>query len=522
MNTSTHTAILDNKTICIQFPYDMQIIQAVRDIPGREWNSNARQWEVPSTPWHMSKVIETLKPFKFYIDPIIIQNANGKAEAPKLRLPSNLYDYQKDGVKFIYKTQGRCIVADDMGLGKTAESLVFVDQFCGKTLVVAPSNVLFKWALKEVPMWAKGKTVQVILTGKQKIENMDITVLSYGIMVSKFEELNQLPFDCIIFDESHYIKSPKAQRTRVAKALVKGVPHLLFLSGTPFMNRPSELYTSLNMIDPRGFNNFYHYAARYCGFEYIGGHWMKPERETVTHADELAARLGHVMLRRTKRDVAIDLPDLTRITLPVVIDNMADYRRAIADFRQKRRDNPTKNPANVLVQLSQLRQVVGQGKVKAAVELAESVLQNGEQIVLFAHHKDVVAALADALKSYGVGIISGDTKPKDRDILSNTFLMQDSKLRVMIITVAGAEGIDLFSAWTICFVEREWTPAREEQAEARLHRNGQKNAVSSYYIVAANTIDQKFDDVVSQKRAMFGQVIHTDEIVNTILEGLDE
>jgi SWI/SNF-related matrix-associated actin-dependent regulator 1 of chromatin subfamily A len=92
----------------------------------------------------------------------------------------------------------------------------------------------------------------------------------------------------------------------------------------------------------------------------------------------------------------------------------------------------------------------------------------------------------------------------------------------MIITVAGAEGIDLFSACNIIFVEREWTPAREEQAEARLHRNGQKNAVSSYYIVAANTIDQKFDDVVSQKRAMFGQVIHTDEIVNTILEGLDE
>jgi hypothetical protein len=78
MNTSTHTAILDNKTICIQFPYDMQIIQAVRDIPGRAWNSTARQWEVPSTPWHMSKVIETLKPFKFYIDPDIIRNANGK------------------------------------------------------------------------------------------------------------------------------------------------------------------------------------------------------------------------------------------------------------------------------------------------------------------------------------------------------------------------------------------------------------------------------------------------------------
>ena len=518
MNTSPRSAILMNKTICIQFPYDMQIIQAVRDIPGREWNKTARQWETPSTPWHMSKVIETLKPFNFYIDPTIIKNANNKAEAPKLRLPANLYDYQKDGVKFIYATGGRCIVADDMGLGKTAESLVFVDQFCGKTLVVAPANVLFKWALKEVPMWAKGKSVQVILTGKQVIEDRDITVMSYGIMVSKYDELSAIPFDCMIFDESHYIKSPKTQRTRVAKALVKGVPHILFLSGTPFMNRPSELYTSLNMLDPRGFNNFYHYAARYCGFEYVGGHWMRPERERVTHADELASRLSHVMLRRTKRDVAIQLPDLTRVTLPVTIENVSDYRKAVADFRQKRRDNPTRNPANVLVQMSELRQVVGLGKVKAAVELAESILQNGEQVVLFAHHKDVVACLEQDLHAYGVGIISGDTSAKDRQILSNTFLMQDSKLRVMIITLAGSEGLDLYSASNFIVVERQWTPAKEEQAEARLHRLGQKNPVSSYYIVATNTMDEKMNDLVQTKREMFGQLIHQDEIATELLE----
>jgi SNF2 family DNA or RNA helicase len=518
--TTNRAAILTNHKIVLSFPYDMEIIQAVRDIPGREWNPVARHWEVPPSTWHMHKVIETLKPYRFEIDPKITENANAKAEQPRIKLPKNLYDYQKEGVKFIYSTTGRCIVADDMGLGKTAEALTFVDQFCGKTLVVAPANVLLKWAEKEVPTWAKGKTVQVILSGKQKIENTDITIMSYGIMVSKFEELNQTPFDCIIFDESHYVKSSKAQRTRVAKALVKaGIPHVLFLSGTPFMNRPSELYTALNMLDPRGFNNWYHFAARYCGYQYAGGMWVRPERESATNVDELAQRLSHVMLRRTKRDVAIELPDLTRVSIPITIENMSDYRRAVSNFRSARRSDP--RPANALTQLTELRQVIGLGKVPAAVELAESILQNDEPVVLFAHHKEVVARLADALKAYGVGIISGDTPAPERQALANRFLMRTPSLRVMIITVAGAEGIDLYSSSNVIFCEREWTPAREEQAEARLHRLGQKNNVTSYYIVAQETIDEKMNNLVEEKRKVFGQIIHQDEIVTEIVEWLE-
>ena len=102
----------------------------------------------------------------------------------------------------------------------------------------------------------------------------------------------------------------------------------------------------------------------------------------------------------------------------------------------------------------------------------------------------------------------------------NDFLMPDSSLRVMIITVAGAEGIDLFSASDIIFVEREWNPAREEQAESRLHRNGQKNSVNAWYIVASKTIDEKIDKLVRSKRKVFQQVVTSDEVAEAILEGL--
>src|SRR5688572_1851952 len=526
MNNSTRTALILNGQIEIAFPYDMGAIQAVRDIEGRRWDGTNKVWKVPFTPWHCDRIVKQLKPLNFYIDPNIVQNANGKVEKPKLKLPKELYNYQKEGVKFIYATGGRCIVGDDMGVGKSAQALTFVDQFCGKTLIVSPSSVVVKWAEKECAMWAKGKTVQVITKGKDIIQpDADIIVMSYGLMVTRFEELNQIPFNCVIFDESHYIKSHKAQRTRIAKALVKsGIPHCLFLSGTPFMNRPIELFPVLNMIDSKAFGNFYHFASRYCGFEYLGGMWVRPDKDTVTNADELAKRLSHIMLRRTKNDVLSELPDLTRSFIPVPLDNMADYRTAKRDVKEwlTSQGQTAVDPNHVLTRLNVLRQVVGQGKIKAALELAEDILQGDQKVVLFAHHKEVVRQLIDGLKTYGVGVISGDVAQKDRQAQVNEFLKEtlisQKGIRVMIITVAGAEGIDLYSASHIIFVEREWTPAKEEQAEARLHRIGQKNPVTAHYLVAQGTIDEKLHDLVDTKRKMFGSVIRQDEILTEIME----
>lgn len=529
---SKRTVLINGDKIEIEFEYNMEIIQVVRNIAGREWNKPAhpKVWTLPITPWHMAQVVKLLSPFEFWIDPKIIQGANHEDKMPELSLPDELYDYQKLGVRFICSTNGRCIIADDMGLGKTAQALVFVDQFCSRTLIVTPSSVVLKWVRKECPMWAKNKKVSVVLNGKQPIDrDADILLMSYGIMVSRFAELSQIPFNCIVFDESHYIKSPKAQRSRVARSLVKsGVPRVLFLSGTPFMNRPSELFTALNMLDPKSYSNFYHYAARYCGWQYMGGVWVRPDRDVVTNASELAERLSDVMLRRTKKDVALELPDLSRSFVPVTIPNMAEYRQAKKSLRDwlRSREKEVKDPGHILTRLNVLRQIMGQGKVKAAIELAEDVLESNHQVVLFAHHKEVVQGLIDGLKQYGLGVIDGSTPVKERQRLIDTFanqsLTSNHQMRVMIITVAGAEGIDLYSASYIIFVEREWTPAREEQAEARLHRIGQKNPVSSYYLVATGTVDEKLNEVIEGKRAMFKSVIRQDEIISRILEALDE
>jgi len=536
MNPSRLTLVVDD-LIEISFPFDTSLIEVVREIPERKWNGTKKVWTVPATEWHSHQVIQVLKPLDFWLDPTIEKLADDKAPAPKIKFPKGLYKYQEEGIKFMLKTKGRCIVADVMGLGKTIEALTFVKLFAGKTLVVSPSSVSFKWA-KECARWLSDRSVQVITTGKTPLKPVDVHIMSYALMVSKYEELAQTDYNCVIFDESHYIKSAKAQRTRIAKSLVKGgIPHVLFLSGTPFMNRPAELFTQLNMLAPHSFNNEFMFRVRYCdGQKMVGSdgkaHFFFP-RNGTSNLDELSQRLGDVMLRRTKKDVALDIPDLTRSYLPVDLTNSKEYHSARRDLITWMKVNGigsgTLNPKqreNVLVKLNVLRQIVGQGKVEAALELINDILDSEEQVVVFAHHKAVVQELVEALDEYGVGVISGDVPNKDRQPLIDRFLKQTliskNKIRVMIITVAGSEGIDLYSASNIVFVEREWTPAKEEQAEARLHRIGQKNPVTAHYLVAQGTIDEKMNDLIASKREVFGTVIHQDEIFSTILESLSE
>ncbi len=514
------SAIVNGDKIELSFPYDLRVLAEVRAIEGRAWNepSHPNVWTLPFTGWHCQQVIQKFP--DWYIDSAITFAAQGASEKPtkQIKLPKELYQFQREGVEYIASTKGRCIIADDMGLGKSAEALVYLRFYStGRTLIVAPSNVTYKWRDEECRKWWPEKSVEVVRTGKEKIPDVDILIMSYGIMVSKLEMLKMLNIQNIILDEAHYVKGVKAQRTRAAKSLINsGVPRVLLVSGTPFLNNPGELFTLLNMLDPKGFNNYFSYAVRYCGAYKQEGIWVFP-KDVVTNREELEKRLQRYLIRRTKNAVELQLPDLTRSYLPIELSAKKEYMDEVSRFKEWRKEHKKANP---LAQLTALRQLLGNLKVEPTVELAESILEAGRKVVIFAHHKETVARLIKALFAYGVGVISGDVQDKDRQKQAKDFLLDTSKLRVMIITVAGAEGINLFSASDIIFCEREWTPAKEEQAEARLHRIGQKSAVTSYYLVVKDTIDEKMDRLVRLKREVIGQVISQDEIVEEILETL--
>jgi SWI/SNF-related matrix-associated actin-dependent regulator 1 of chromatin subfamily A len=508
---------LSGNRITIAFPFDLVLLEIVRKLPDRDWNlkSHPGVWSVPATPFHCQTVIDTLTPLGFHIHSDVEKCADKKVARPKLRskLPKSLFDYQKDGVEHIHATNGRDLVADDMGLGKSAEALVWWHLFGGrKVLIVSPANVTWKWAEKEAALWANGRTWQVIEGGKTPIQDRDITIMSYRTMVMRYDELKEWPFDTMIFDEAHYLKSNKSQQNRVARKLVKKVPHLLLLTGTPFKNRRFELFQLLHMIDPRTWNSAIEFGTRYCGGVFQQGHWIVPPNGQ-TNTEELQARLAPIMLRRTKKQVADDLPDLTRVSIPIYLENQKEYEKVLRSAKEQARKEGYK-PGRSLALLNSLRQVVGKGKVKAAIELAEDMLEAGEQVVLFAHHKENVAALVEHFRSHRVGVINGDTKPRERQALSDAFIA--GNLRVMVVSSAGKEGLDLYSSSHLIMVERLWTPADEEQIEKRLDRNGQKNAVTAHYFIAKGTVDEYMDEVVESKRKEFGGLIDTDEVIREV------
>lgn len=511
-------ALLVRKRIELSFPYDLEIINIIRSIEGRKWVPEYRVWQVPATPWHAQQVILKLTG-EFFIDPAIKRLAEQKSLPPKLQIPAGLYPFQQEGVKFIVRAGGRCIIGDEMGLGKTIEALSYIQMFGGKTLIVCPANVVFKWK-DECQKWVPNRSVAVVSNGGIALPDVDIMIMSYSIATMQYTKLTNIPFDAGIWDEAHYLKNQKTQRTRVAKALItSGLPKVLFLSGTPFMNRPSELFTLLNLLDPIGFSNYWSYAVKYCGAQRVDGMWIFP-RNGISNADELASRLTKYMIRRTKKDVELQLPDLSRSYLPITIGNRSEYnaarKKALLEYKKG------KSKANALTTLAELRQVVGKAKVEAAIDLAKTILDMDRKVVLFAHHRSVVASLESNLREYGTLVIDGSTDQETRQENSKLFLRPDSSSRVMIMSVAGAEGIDLYSASDIIFVEREWTPAKEEQAEARLHRIGQKNPVTAYYIVALDTVDEKMNDLIKEKRKIFGAVIRQDDVLETILEALSD
>lgn len=322
----------------------------------------------------------------------------------------------------------------------------------------------------------------------------------------------------VLVHNCHYLKNYRTQRVRAARRLVGNIPHALYLSGTPFMNRPAELFTTLNMLDPLSFPAFTKFASRYLGAAWIDGGWVFPN--ILNNEEELRERLSRLMIRRTKLEVLPDLPEKTRVIVPVDIP-MAEYNKAKRNLSKWYEEQGKKlNGQNVLAKMAALRQIVGREKVRHVVSLAEDILQDEEQVVIFSHHKEVVEELRLALSSYRVGMIVGSTKPKARQEISRAFLEGD--VDVVIMSVAGAEGIDLYSASHIIFCEREWVPAKEEQAEDRLHRIGQKNAVTCWYVAAKGTIDEKFAKLVEEKREVFGRVVSQDEIVTAVQDYLME
>lgn len=494
----------------ITFPFSFGMKNKVKEIPDAKFDWDARVWYLPPTKMHARFASEFGREHQFFVEKYILELSR-VTQKRNNTTRSKLYPFQKDGLDFLHNSGGRALLADSPGCGKTYQTLAYIQESSpSKVLIVSPASVCYMWQDKTTELL--GWSTEVVEGYTKEFDtNARVIICSYNVFTNRIYELKEMGFALVVYDEIHALSNNKSKRSKAAKLLL--TESIIGLSGTPFLNRPVELFPLLNLIQPHVWSNFWKYVHRYCDARKDHfGHW---DFKGATNLGELKERLEHVMLRRTKDDVLKDLPAVTKTYLPYL-----PQEQSLVKTYQQAYEVAKAQPSNVSprIRILEMRKVIGLMKVKPAIELAEDILVDNGKVVLFAIHKDVVAQLEEGLEKYNVVKIVGDTPQKDRNDIVNKF-QSDPEVRVAIISEAGGEGINLFAASNLIFVEREWNPGKETQIIGRCHRIGQTQPVQVYYIIAKNTIDERIHRLIEKKAEVLGQVISFEDIpVNDLFD----
>lgn len=423
--------------------------------------------------------------------------------------PLKLLPFQVDGIKFLNKLNGNALLADEMGLGKTIQALGYLavhpDQ--RPALIVCPASLKLNWgreALKWLPASEK-----ISIAGKE-LEKSGVIIINYDLLKKHAEALMALKAQVLILDESHYVKNQKAQRTQQVVALSQSIPHKILLSGTPILNRPCELHQQLNIINPQEYGSFYSFINK--------------------TNKELHSKLQTIMIRRRKLDVIKQLPDKRRALMYLDIDNKSEYIKAennvIAFVRRTLGNEKAKSAlrAEGLVRIEVLKQIAVKGKMKAVIDWIHDFLECDEKLVVFATHHTTIDALYEEFKDIAVKL-TGDMAQGARQASVDAFQTNPAIKLFIGNTQAAGVGITLTAASNAAIIELGWNPGVMVQAEDRIHRIGQKNAATVYYLLAKNTIDETIAKLLESKAqaidaVMDGAKVPEFDIFNNLLDHL--
>lgn len=453
-------------------------------------------------------------------------NGNGRdliadvIEIPNLRKP--LYPYQKVGAKFLHERAG-AILADAPGVGKTAQAIamLLLNKRARPAVVVVPATLKTNW-VREFFMWS-GIEEKIAVVGGRKtnteiiydIYESDIIIINYDILVNWADKLAELRPQVLIADEAHKLKTMTTKRYKAFKALRNASKKVVFLTGTPILNRPIELFPLLHLVDPDRWHDEFWYAKRYCAAYQKEIRLPKARQKNgkktmlvwdksgASNIDELFKITRDIILRRTKKDVLKDLPDKVRIPVALPIDDtemkkyisvLEETIRAIVDGRSKGETH------HALLQVEVLKQECARIKVNGAIEWIEDFLETGEKLVLFATHHAVIESVKEKFPTNSV-VLTGNSSQKQRQDAIDRF-QNDPSINLFIGNVqAAGVGITLTASSSVAFWEFGWTPGEMEQAEDRVHRIGQNSeSVSAWYLVAEGTIDEKIISLLESKR----------------------
>lgn len=444
-----------------------------------------------------------------------------------------LRPYQQEAIDFLTANK-RALLALPPGVGKTATIagwLAGSPSQTGPLLVVCPNGpVLGHWHNE---MWKWGRIYSFTATGDKKkrqaaVENamrrvrMDegatAVITNYECMRNDIDALLEIPWSAVVFDESHRLKNRKSLVFKAAGKLARRAEHVALVTGTPILNSADELWTSLHMLRPDRYKSFWRWAEHH--FDVVDARYRG---RRVREIGDL--KLGHdTMLRQELEKVLISkplsliLPDLPAVTETYLSVNLSSAERQMHDDMSKNfwmeHGGQLVTAPTKITQSLRLRQLAsdwtafgGEGlgaKAKAAVDLVNDL--GDEQVVIFCSFRSTVDAICGALGP-SAAPFHGGLSAFDRQLGLETFATGMARVIVGTFGVM-SEGIDgMQVARNAIFVDRDWVPARNEQAVARLQRSGQRSAVNVTHLVATDTIDDVVAEALRRKRSVIKAVL---------------
>jgi len=505
--------------------WDPAVLRAFLELP----EADSRTRSLPIDPWHAERLdefcarhgVEVSLGARRYVEQMRADAEAARAavrrskatSAPPIdglgeRLGGTLEPFQWAGVRELL-TLRRAFLADEQGLGKTIQALAAIeadDAF--PAVVVCPASLKLNWQ-REAQRWLPDTRSTQILAGRGgAVPAADLTIVNYEIVAAHLEGLARLRPRSLVLDESHYCKNPRAKRTLEVRRLANklGPDALrLALSGTPVLNHAEELVAQLRILGRlEEFGSGERFSRSFEGAAEERLHWHL--RRTC-------------FVRRRKAEVLPQLPDKRRAIVPIELSNRGEYETAERDVIAWLREQPLDLSeldaqiarvlrAKRLAQLSLLKRLAARGKLKAALAWIHDFLQSGEPLVVFAHHREIQQAVVERFPD-ALQLLGGDSATARDDAVTAFQTAGGPQLLVASTRVAG-HGLTLTRASNVCFLELEWTPAAHDQAEDRVHRIGQHDGVTAWYLLAADTIDETISRVLARKRGTVGAITDGD------------
>ena len=523
-----------NSSYHINFPFSKRMVDAVKALPGRYWNSALKVWVIPATEESEPIVKEFAAKYRFKWDNAV-EEARTKYAIPPMPeltvdipLKMKLFPYQQKGVAYALQKQ-RLIIGDQPGLGKTGQAIATIlaaNQF--PCLIICPSSLKINWQrewekwtnkkarvidpaiARYMDRWIDAGMIDVFIVNYESLKKYFVSEITCGedenltlkhVIFNKKKDL----FKSVIIDESHRCKDFGSQQTKFTRGICRDKEWVLCLTGTPVVNKPKDLMPQLGIISRIGdFGGDKFFRDRYCGG--IKG---------ASNLSELNYKLNTIcFFQRQKSEVLTDLPAKMRQVLLCELDatHRAEYQKAEDDLREylikykEATDEKIEKSlkGEVMVRIGILKNISARGKLNDVRDFIRDTIEGGEKLVVFLHLKEVFQKLKtmfpDALS------IVGDNTMNERQAAVDAFQNDPSKKLILCSMQAAGIGLTLTASSRVGFVEQGWHPAIHDQCEDRCHRIGQYDSVQCTYWLGKDTIDEWVYDIIQEKRKITSEI----------------